>query len=43
MAAHPALSKRPVFEVGDRVVIGFKDGQQKELIAGWSTAAQISV
>lgn len=25
MAAHPALIKRPVFEVGDAVLVGFKD------------------
>ena len=33
MAAHPALIKRPVFEVGGRVIIGFKDEQRRQLIA----------
>ena len=33
MAAHPALIKRPVFEWGGRVVVGFKDEQRRELIA----------
>lgn len=33
MAAHPALIKRPVFEWGGRIVIGFKDEQRRELIA----------
>ncbi len=31
MAAHPALIKRPVFEAGGRVIIGFKDEQRREL------------
>ena len=33
MAAHPALIKRPVFEVAGRVIVGFKD-EQKRLLAG---------
>ena len=33
MAAHPALTKRPVFEATGRVIIGFKD-EQKKLLAG---------
>ena len=32
MAAHPALIKRPVFETGGQVVIGFKDKQRQELL-----------
>ncbi len=31
MAAHPALIKRPVFEGGARVIVGFKDEQRREL------------
>ncbi len=31
MAAHPALIKRPMFDLGDKRVIGFRD-QEKELI-----------
>ena len=34
MAAHPALIKRPVFEVGARVIIGFKDEQKNKLKGG---------
>jgi Spx/MgsR family transcriptional regulator len=33
MAEHPALIKRPVFETGGRVIVGFKDAQ-KQLLAG---------
>ena len=25
LAAHPAIVKRPVFEIGDRVIVGFDD------------------
>jgi len=32
MKAHPALIKRPVFEVDGRVVIGFKDEQKARLV-----------
>ena len=31
MLAHPALIKRPVFEFGNKVVIGYKDDQKKAL------------
>ena len=31
MLEHPALIKRPVFDTGDRVVVGFKAEQQAEL------------
>ena len=31
MLEHPALIKRPVFEIGNKVVIGFKDEQKKAL------------
>jgi arsenate reductase (glutaredoxin) len=36
MVAHPALIKRPVFETGDSVVVGFGTAEQKTLarIAG---------
>ncbi len=34
MAAHPALIKRPVFEKGGRVIVGFKDEQQNQLKDG---------
>ncbi|NQU61441.1 MAG: Spx/MgsR family RNA polymerase-binding regulatory protein [Rhodospirillales bacterium] len=33
MAAHPALIKRPVFEVSGRIIVGFKD-EQKNLLSG---------
>ena len=32
MSTHPALIKRPVFEVGDCVIVGFKD-EQRGLLA----------
>lgn len=32
MAAHPALIKRPVFELDGRVIVGFKD-EQRDLLA----------
>lgn len=31
MAEHPALIKRPVFEIAEKVVIGFKDEQKTAL------------
>jgi len=31
MAEYPALIKRPVFEVGGQVIVGFKDEQRREL------------
>ncbi|NQV83822.1 MAG: arsenate reductase [Rhodospirillales bacterium] len=31
MVQHPALIKRPVFEAGGRVIVGFKDEQRLEL------------
>ena len=31
MSAHPAPIKRPVFEVGDEVLVGFKDDVQAKL------------
>jgi len=31
MLAHPALIKRPVFEIGQKVVIGYKEEQKKAL------------
>jgi len=31
MLKHPALIKRPVFEIGKEVVIGYKDEQKKAL------------
>ena len=34
MAAHPALIKRPVFEKGARIIVGFKDDQRRELMDG---------
>ncbi|MCH7865118.1 MAG: ArsC family reductase [Proteobacteria bacterium] len=34
MAAHPALIKRPVFEKGERVIIGFKDEQRIQIKEG---------
>lgn len=33
MAAYPALIKRPVFEIGDRIVVGFKEEQKAALTA----------
>ena len=33
MAAHPALTKRPVFKATGRVIVGFKD-EQKKLLDG---------
>ena len=33
LVAHPALIKRPVFEVGESVVVGFKPAQQAQLKA----------
>ncbi|MBL4691569.1 MAG: arsenate reductase [Rhodospirillales bacterium] len=33
MAEHPALIKRPVFETGGRIVVGFKEEQRRELSA----------
>lgn len=33
IAAHPALMKRPVFDCGDRIVVGFRATQQAELAA----------
>lgn len=32
MLAHPALIKRPVFECGERVAVGFKDAQKAEIL-----------
>ncbi|MDA1088894.1 MAG: Spx/MgsR family RNA polymerase-binding regulatory protein [Proteobacteria bacterium] len=34
MAAHPALIKRPVFEIGGRVIVGFKDQQKTQIKGG---------
>ena len=34
MAAHPALIKRPVFEIDGRVIVGFKDEQRRLLEDG---------
>ena len=34
MAAHPALIKRPVFEMNGRVVVGFRDEQRRLLEDG---------
>ena len=31
--AHPALMKRPVFDLGDRRLVGFKDAQKEALQA----------
>ena len=31
MLEHPALIKRPVFEIGDKVIIGYKDEQKQAL------------
>ncbi len=31
MAAHAALIKRPVFEKGDEIFVGFKDGEKAKL------------
>lgn len=33
LLAHPTLIKRPVFEAGDRVLVGFRAAQQEELKA----------
>ena len=33
MAAHPALVKRPVFEAGSKIVVGFGTVEQKALAA----------
>lgn len=33
IAANPALMKRPVFDCGDRIVVGFRAAQQAELAA----------
>ncbi len=33
MAEHPALIKRPVFEAGGQIIVGFKDQQREQLIA----------
>ncbi len=33
MLAHPALIKRPVFEAGGKIILGFKDEQQAALKA----------
>lgn len=33
IAAHPALMKRPVFDCGDKIVVGFRATQQAELAA----------
>jgi len=32
MAEHPALIKRPVFEAGGQIIVGFKDQQREQLI-----------
>lgn len=32
MLAHPALIKRPVFEVGEGVVVGFKEDQKAKIL-----------
>ncbi|MBT3307747.1 MAG: arsenate reductase [Alphaproteobacteria bacterium] len=32
MAQHPALIKRPVFDAGGRIIVGFKDEQRQELV-----------
>jgi len=34
MAAHPALIKRPVFEAGGRIIVGFKEEQKSLLLGG---------
>ncbi len=31
LASHPALLKRPVFDMGDAIIIGFKAPQQKKI------------
>lgn len=33
MLAHPALIKRPVFETGGRILVGFKDREKAQLKA----------
>jgi Spx/MgsR family transcriptional regulator len=33
MAAHPALIKRPVFEAGTKIVVGFRDAEKAALKA----------
>lgn len=33
MAEHPALMKRPVFESGETVIVGFKDPEKEKLAA----------
>lgn len=33
MAAHPALIKRPVFEAGSKIVVGFRDAEKAALKA----------
>ncbi len=32
MLAHPALIKRPVFNIGKNVIVGFKDEQRQKLL-----------
>ena len=34
LAAHPTLIKRPVFVVGDDIIVGFRDAQKSALKAG---------
>ena len=34
LAAHPTLIKRPVFVVGDDIIVGFRDAQKNALKAG---------
>lgn len=34
LAAHPTLIKRPVFVVGDDIIVGFRDVQKSALKAG---------
>ena len=31
MLAHPTLIKRPVFDLGNEIVIGFKPAQQQKI------------
>ncbi len=34
LAAHPTLIKRPVFVLGDDIIVGFRDAQKSALKAG---------